>query len=141
MRFVEVVYAYGHGKIRATHPNTLEITKEGELTERGDCIIAVNSSKGALELDAKFKELAKKEQTQVTLILEVEGLVEVVKGFGDPRLSFTHPTDLVVRKSSYTCPRTLVVGADKAAVDLSRKMVSKLRKPETKVTIKLVAEL
>jgi len=55
MRFVEVVYAYGHGKIRATHPNTLEITKEGELTERGDCIIAVNSSKGALELDAKFK--------------------------------------------------------------------------------------
>jgi hypothetical protein len=49
----------------------------------------------------------------------------------------THPTDVVVRKSDYFCSRTLAVRADKAASDLSRELVEKLKNPkqETKITL------
>jgi len=140
MRVIEDFVAFGHKLIKATHPTTLEITKEKELTERGDCIVAVSSSKGALDLDEKFKEVAKKPETKITLVLKVNRFVEVISGFGSPNLTFTHPTDLVVRKSSYTCPRTIMVKADKAAVNLSRKFVSEIRKPEAKIFVRLIAE-
>ncbi|RLI33421.1 DUF371 domain-containing protein, partial [Candidatus Bathyarchaeota archaeon] len=48
----------------------------------------------------------------------------------------THPSDLVVRKSSYICPRTLMIHADKAAADLPRKMVEALKRAAT-VTVEL----
>ncbi len=140
MKVVEVFYAHGHKEVRATHPTTLEITKEEKLTSRGDCIVAVGSLKGALDLSEKFKEIAKDSETKIILTLEADGLVEVIRGYGDQKLSFTHPTDLVVRKSTYTCPRTIMVKADKAAANLSRKFVLKVRKPETKITVRLVAE-
>ncbi|RLG92181.1 MAG: DUF371 domain-containing protein [Candidatus Hecatellales archaeon] len=140
MRVVEDFFAFGHKLIKATHPTTLEITRETKLTERGDCIVAVASSKGALDLNENFKKIAKSRDTRITLILRVNGLVEVVNGFGSPNLTFTHPTDLVVRKSEYTCPRTVMVKADKAAINLSRKFVSKIKNPKTKIFVRLVAE-
>ena len=42
----------------------------------------------------------------------------------------SHPTDMVVRKSGYICGRTLAINADKAACDLSRALVEKLKNPE-----------
>jgi hypothetical protein len=44
---------------------------------------------------------------------------------------------MVVRKSSYVCARTLAVKADKAAADLSRDIVQKLRDPAQKVKVTL----
>ena len=46
---------------------------------------------------------------------------------------------MVIRKSSYICNRTLAIKADKAAADLSRSLVEKLRKPKQNVEIKLIA--
>ena len=34
---------YGHKNMLAIHKNTLEFTKDKELTKRGDCIVGVNS--------------------------------------------------------------------------------------------------
>ncbi len=48
--------------------------------------------------------------------------------WGHPSLTFKDPSDMVVRKSSFVCDRTLAVGADKAAVDLGRELVDELRK-------------
>jgi hypothetical protein len=52
----------------------------------------------------------------------------------------TDPADLVVRKSDYVCGRTLAILADKAAKDLSRKLVEKLRNPIQRVKITLMVE-
>ena len=38
---MEIVIARGHPNIRATHKTTLEVTKEKELSPRGDCIIGI----------------------------------------------------------------------------------------------------
>jgi len=140
MKITEIVWAYGHKNILSTHKTTFEVTKEETLTRRGDCIIAVRATKDAMDICPKFKETAKRENTQVTVIIEADGLKETVKAYGSPRLTFTNPTDIVIRKSTYVCGRTVAIGADKAAWNLSRKLVEKLKDSNQKVKITLIAE-
>jgi hypothetical protein len=132
----ETITAFGHELIRATHGTTFEITKERSLTTRGDCIIAVGADKSVADLSPEFKELAKKRGAEITIIIESEdGEREIVRAYGDPRLTFTHPDDMVIRKSRYVCSRTLAVKADKAAEDISRSLVKKIRDPTKRVKI------
>jgi hypothetical protein len=133
----EVVVAKGHRRIQATHRTTLEITKDKHLSERGDCIIAVAADKAVADLSRSFKEMLQDPNARLTILIEAGGVTERVHAHGSSRLVLTHPTDVVVRKSDYVCSRTLAVRADKAASDLSRELVEKLKNPkqEAKITI------
>jgi hypothetical protein len=135
----EEVTAYGHANIEATHPTTLEITKEKHLSRTGDCIIAVDADKTLNELSDEFKEILRKPNAKLTLTIEADGITEQINAYGSPNLILTHPSDMVVRKSSYVDDRTLAVSADKAACDLSRELVEKLRNPnqKTRITLKV----
>ncbi len=134
------IFARGHKNIQATHRTTFEITKEPTLTKRGNCIIAVEATKGAADLPLEFKEAARKKGAQITITIEAGELREIVRSRGSSRLLFTHPTDLVVRKSGYVCGRTLAIGADKSASDLSRKLVEKIKDSSQKIRITLAIE-
>jgi len=136
----EILTAHGHHNIQSTNKTTFEITKEHDLTKRGDCIIAVDATKGAADLNQRFKDVAHSQGARITIKIEADGEEETVTAWGNLRLLSTHPTDLVVRKSDYVCGRTLAIRADKAACDLSRKLVEKLRNPDQKVRITLIAE-
>jgi len=140
LKAIEKINAYGHGNIRSTHETTFEITKEKTLTKRGDCIIAVSATKGARDLGLKFREAAKRKTARITITVEAGGVREVIRASGTPRLLLTHPTDLVVRKSNYVCDRTIAIGSDKAASDLSRNLVERLKNPFQNVTVTLIAE-
>ncbi len=118
--------AQGHKNIRATHPTTLEITKEPYVSLRGDCIVAVNAEASVNDLGDELKSAIKR-GAEVLVELEVDGLKEVVRGFGHPKLSLSHNKSMVIRKSNFTCARTLAIKADKAARDLSRDFVRLLR--------------
>lgn len=137
---IVAIFAHGHENIQATHETTLEITKEPTLTKRGDCIIAVEATNGAADLPLEFKEAARKKDAQITITIEAGELKEIVRAKGSPRLLFTHPTDLVVRKTDYVCGRTLAITADKAASDLSRKLVEKIQDCNQRIRITLVVE-
>ena len=89
----------------------------------------------------KFKEGLRRENTKVSILIEVGTVKESINAFGSPKLILSHPKDIVVRKSSYICTRTLAINADKAAFDLSRKLVEKLRNPKQKVKITLVVKV
>jgi len=141
MRIAEVIQASGHPKIRANHPTTLEITREGHLTERGDCIIATSASKGCADLSTGFSKLVKNDETRVTLTIEAANRTETIRGRGNTKLTLGHPNDLVARKSNYVCQRTIMILADKSALDLDRDFVKILRDPRTRIRIELVAEL
>lgn len=141
MEITEIIFAHGHRNIQATHRSTLEITKENELSKKGDCIIAVSADKDIADLNPKFKGSLRNENAKMTMLIEAGGIVEVVNAFGSRRLILAHPTDIVVRKSSYICIRTLAIKADKAAWDLSRKLVERLRDPKQKVRITLIVEV
>lgn len=136
----ETIHARGHPNVSATHRTTLEITTREDLTIRGDCIVAVCADKGAKQLSESFKELAKKENSTITMILKVNNQTETIKGQGSPHLTFTHPHDIVARKSTYHSDRTIMIKANKAALDLNRELVQKLKDPQTKVEITLIAE-
>jgi hypothetical protein len=141
MEITEVIFAYGNRNIQATHKSTLEITKEKQLSKKGDCIIVVSADKAIADLNPKFKGSLRNENAKMTMLIEAEGIFEVVNAFGSRRLVLSHPTDIVVRKSSYVCSRTLAIKADKAAWDLSRKLVERLRDPKQKVRITLTVEV
>lgn len=132
--------AYGNENVQSSHKTTFELTKEAALTKQGDCIIAVKSTKAAADLPPEFKEAARKEGAQITVTVEACELKETIKAEGNPQLMFTHPTDLVVRKSDYVCGRTLAIRADKAASDLSREFIEKLKDPNQQVKVTLVVE-
>ncbi len=141
MKKTEVIVAYGHELIRSTHKTTFEITKEKYLTKKGDCIIAINSNRACADLSQDFKEAARQTGAEIAITIEAGEEEEIIKAKGDPKLSLTHPTDIVVRKSSYVCSRTLAVRAEKAAADLSRRLVKRLRNPNQKVKITLIVNV
>ena len=141
MEKTEVITAYGHSRIRSTHRTTFEITKEKHLTERGDCIVAVESDTALADLSRDFREAARRPDAEITITIEAGEEKETIKAKGDPRLSLTDPRDIVIRKSSYICSRTLAVRADKAAADISRRLIEKLRDPNQTVKVALTVKV
>ncbi len=121
--------ARGHENIRGTHRSTIEITTEPALTLRGDCIIGVGSTIALNDLPDKVKRLATMSDTVICLTLSVDDIVEVIEGRGGEGLTYTDSTCMVARKSSYKCGRTLMIKADRAAIDLNRDMIQVLQDP------------
>ncbi|MCS7140246.1 MAG: DUF371 domain-containing protein [Candidatus Nezhaarchaeota archaeon] len=127
MKLKETFRAWGHPNIRATHRTTLEITREEHLTLRGDCIVAVRSEKSVADLDPKFKQMIMQDSARITLVLKVLGIEDTITGFGHEKLMLTSQVSMVCRKSSYICPRTLMIRADKSAIDIDRELIEYLR--------------
>lgn len=141
MEITETILAFGHTNIQATHKSTLEITEEAELSKRGDCIIAVSANKNLANLSCQFLNKLRTENAKIRIVIEAGEIFDIVNAFGSSRLLLTHPTDMIIRKSDYICSRTLAIKADKAACDLSRKLVEKLRNPKQKVKITLTVKI
>jgi uncharacterized protein len=136
----EKIVAFGHENIRAIHPTTLMFTKEKHLSDTGDCIVAVGADKALADLTQTFKDDLKKSNGKLTIIIDVGDLAEQINASGSPKLILTHPTDIVIRKSSYISDRTLVIGADKSANDLSRELIKRLKNPKQKINITLIIQ-
>jgi len=137
----EVIFGYGHENIQAKHKTTLEFTKDKHLSKKGDCVVTVAADKALADLSAEFKEKLRKPDAKLTISIEVDELIEQVNAQGSPQLILTHPTDMVIRKSDYVCNRTLAIHADKAAQDLPRDFVEKLKNPKQKLKITLEVRL
>lgn len=137
----ETIFATGHRNVKATHKSTFEITKEDSLSSNGDCVIAVSADRGPADLNTEFKRALCRKGSVLAILLEVGGVVEVVNALGSPHLILSHPSEMVITKSSYISDRTLAVQADKAARELSRKLVEKLRNPRQEVKITLVVRV
>jgi hypothetical protein len=74
LRFTQELSATGHPSIMATHPTTFEITKDSTLTKRGDCIIAVNATKGLCEFSPRFLSLCKNNESKIIIEFEAGGI-------------------------------------------------------------------
>ena len=122
----------GHENIRSNHARTIEITKDSHLTPRGDCIIGVNATSSCADLPSELKEKLKDPKSVVSFFIKVGTHEFVIHGNGDKDLTFTHTEDIVIRKSSFVCPRTLAVRCDKASDVIPREMIALLQNPDTK---------
>jgi hypothetical protein len=124
---METVIAKGHENITSKHRTTIEVTKEEEISRRADCIVGVGADKGVVDLSEGFKEKARNEESVIRVVLKVGDIREEVIGRGHPDLSFSHETDIVIRRSGYICPRTIMIKADKSSRELDRRLINLLK--------------
>ena len=128
----------GHENVSSLHKSTFEITKDAEIGPTADCIIGVDMDSSMLNFPQEFKDKIANSNTKIIVILDTENGHDEITGFGHEDLTLTHPTDIVCRKSDYTCSRTLMIHADKAARDLDGDLIEDLKnKKIMEVTIKL----
>jgi len=130
----------GHENIRSNHKKTIEITKELNLTPRGDCIIGINASSSCFDLPTSLKEKIQNPDSRVRFSIRVEQHEFTVEGRGHKDLTLAHKEDIVIRKSDFVCPRTLAVKCDKASDLLPREMVKLLQNPKAQGTLTITVE-
>jgi hypothetical protein len=126
---LERVAFHGHPMVLALHPTTIEITTDSHLTRRGDCIVGVAADRGCEGLRTETKEVLGRPDVRVSMRIVIADQAFELEGRGDPRLTLTHPHDMVIRKSDYVSDRTLAVKANAAAKDIPRTMVKLLKDP------------
>jgi hypothetical protein len=141
LRIVEELCAQGHPHVLAKHPTTFEITKDGELTRRGDCVIGVNATKGPRDLSSEFRNLCAHDESRIFVELEAAGFSDSIEGGGSRRLTLNHSSELVGRKSSYVSDRTIMIRADRAACDLDRELIDALTSSDTRLRVRITVEL
>jgi len=130
MRF-EIPF-HGHENIRSLHPKTIEITTESHLTVNGDCIVGVGASYGCNDLPEKMKMLLQNSKSSVDCTIVVKDFSFKVKGMGSDKLTLTNPHDIVIRKSAFTCPRTMATNCNAASDAIPRQMIKALQNPDTR---------
>lgn len=124
---IQRVRAHGHENVTAEHGSTLELTAEDWLTPAGDCILGVEADRTPSEFDPRFRAAAADDVVvTATVSVDADCASETIVGRGDPALSFASDRSLVIRTSGYVDERTVMVGADHAAADLDRRLVTAL---------------
>ena len=121
----------GHKNILSLHKKTIEITKDDKLTVNGDCIVGTNSTLACIDLPEKFKKKIQDPNTAITFCIVSGEHSFFIRGMGSEKLTLKHASDIVLRKSAFTCSRTIAIKCDKASDDMPRKMVEKLQDPKT----------
>ena len=128
---------FGHPLVRSRHPTTIEVTRDPNLTIRGDCIIGVRADKGLSDLSSGVRESIRTKGSRLSLTLEVLSERFLIRAAGSSHLTLEDPHEMVVRKSDFISPRTLAIGADAAAKDVPRKIVESLRNPDCRGLLKI----
>jgi len=119
--------ARGHPEITAEHASTFEFTMGEGLTKNGDCIIAVGAECGLSGMPAEIRDAMRSPEAVMKVQIRCNGVEDVVVGYGDRGLTYASSREMVGRRSGYTCDRTLMVRADRAAKDIDRELVRELR--------------
>lgn len=108
--------------------NTLEITKEEEISPRADCIIGVRADKACHTLNESLKKQIRS-GCGLDFLLVVQGLKFPFKGFGSTKLTLEDEKEIVMRISDFDSPRTLAIRCSASASDIPRNMIELLKNP------------
>ena len=124
------IMAKGHENVLSLHKSTFEITKDKDLSLSGDCIIGLDIDKSMDDFPEEFKEKLANDDTKVIVELKTPNASDTIEGYGHHDLTLSHPTDIVCRKSTFVCSRTLMIKSNKAAIDLNRDLIKDLANGE-----------
>jgi hypothetical protein len=126
MEAQETIRCRGHPLVLSTHPTTFEVTREDHLTRNGNCIIGIAADKGCSGLSPEFRHvLAHDSAVLVTTLVCGDASVEV-RSRGSSRMALDHPMDLVWRRSTFVCGRTIGIESDFVAATLPRELIAGL---------------
>ena len=125
------IRAKGHENVLSLHKSTFEITKDKDLSLSGDCIIGLDIDKSMEDFPKEFKEKLANDDTKIIIELKTPNASDKIEGYGHRDLTLSHPTDIVCRKSTFVCSRTLMIKSNKAAIDLNRDLITDLANGES----------
>ncbi|PKL63788.1 MAG: DUF371 domain-containing protein [Methanomicrobiales archaeon HGW-Methanomicrobiales-3] len=126
MEAQETIRARGHPLVLGTHPTTFEVTAEDHLTINGNCIIGIAADKGCLGLAPAFKSVLAHDEAVLVTRIDCGGVVAEIRSRGSSQMMLNHPADLVWRKSTFVCGRTIGILSDAVALTLPRDLISNL---------------
>ncbi|MFX1301697.1 MAG: DUF371 domain-containing protein [Promethearchaeota archaeon] len=130
--------AKGHTNIQATHSSTFEITLDSHLSRRGDCIIGVEASHSAQDINNILGAALRRPNSQIHTYLSVGEISDIIQGWGSPKLSLSEETSLVWRTSDFVDARTVAIQCDKAAKNLNRALIALLQNPDSILQVTLI---
>jgi len=125
-----IFHARGHPNLLATHKNTLEFTKDKDLSVNGDCIVGIDADFSLAEL----KRLAQKHNT-LKMIITAGKNSDWLTFKANKDFSSNH--ELVLRLSEFPSDRTYGFRSTKSAKMIDRKLVDKLKDPKQEMTIEI----
>ena len=126
MEVQEIIHCRGHHLVIGNHPTTFEVTREDHLTKNGNCIIGIAADKGCAGLSAAFKRVLANDDAVLITRLSSGDVIFEVKSHGSSRFTLDHPTDMVWRRSSFVCGRTIGILSDHVAADLPKALITNL---------------
>jgi len=126
MEAQEIIHCRGHPFVLGTHPTTFEVTREAHLTKKGNCIIGISADKCCNSLSAEFKRVLTHDDAVLITSLSCDGKTIEVKSRGSSQFTFDHPTDMVWRRSSFVCGRTIGIMSDHVAATLPGGLLANL---------------
>ena len=133
MEAQESIRCRGHPLVLGTHPTTFEVTSEDHLTENGNCIIGIGADKGCAGLSPAFKSALAHDDAVLVTRLACGGIVVEVRARGSSKFTLDHPADMVWRKSTFVCGRTIGILSDRVALTLPRELMENLARGDEMV--------
>lgn len=137
----EKIQFRGHPLISARHKTTFEVTKDSYVTRRGDCIIGVEASKACADLSHSFRRALKTDDTTLEIEIVIGPYSLTAKAQGSRDLVLTNPNDIVIRKSTFICDRTLAIRCNRTAFEFPRTMVDRVKNADAKglMTLRVIS--
>lgn len=130
------IIAFGDDKISAKSDKEIKIVRSDSSEENS--IICVRANKAADDLNEELKEILKT-VSMVSITIEVGDSVERIVGYGSPSLKIESKDSVSLRKDDKVEDDTIAILCNKAAKDLKRELIEKLKNPSTKVKITIEA--
>jgi hypothetical protein len=130
----EEVEAFGHPEISAESFDEIKIVKDEAVKDNS--VICVRANKSCVELDKKFKNSLKSGR-RLEVVLEADDVFDTILAYCSPALKLSSTEEIVIRKDDRIGASTIGIMSDKAAFELRRNLIEKLKNPNTKLKIKL----
>ncbi len=127
----ETIGFHGHQNILGLHRNTIEVTKDDEISTRADCIIGVRATKSCSDLSRPLKRYIRS-GGHLCFEIIVGELRFAFQGKGSNTLNLIDDRELVLRRSDFSSDRTGAVGCNAAAMDIPRSIIGMLQNPNSR---------
>jgi uncharacterized protein len=123
----EIVFN-GHPNVTGLHRNTIEVTKDSEISKKADCIIGVNATKACADLSAALKTwILSSSWLEFEIATGKQSFI--FEGRGSSKLDLADSREVVLRRSDYTSSRTAAVCCSQSACDIPRELIATLQNP------------
>ena len=126
MEAQEIIRCRGHPLVLGTHPTTFEVTCEAHLTGKGNCIIGIGADKGCAGLSPAFKNVLVRDNAHLLTRLACGEIEVEIHSKGSSQFTLSHPTDMVWRRSTFVCGRTIAILSDHVAATLPEELIEHL---------------